>query len=126
MTSALPVELSDLRLRQTIGDHRDDSFSGLDGSAGSEIRARYACENNPACLFSRPPPLDSHRMRNLIFLAALLPGLVLAAPPSKEELEKFRASMEAKASVDRESLPGAAVYRARCQMCHEGQAPKAP
>jgi polyvinyl alcohol dehydrogenase (cytochrome) len=27
---------------------------------------------------------------------------------------------------DRESLPGALVYRTRCQICHEGQVPKAP
>src|SRR5690242_11218348 len=59
-------------------------------------------------------------------LFAFLPVAASTAPPSSEELEKFRASMEAKASVDRESLPGATVYRARCQMCHEGQAPKAP
>jgi polyvinyl alcohol dehydrogenase (cytochrome) len=31
-----------------------------------------------------------------------------------------------KAGVDREKLPGAAIYHSRCQHCHEGQAPKAP
>lgn len=65
-------------------------------------------------------------MRALIFLLAVLPVVAFATPPSNEELEKFRASMEAKDSVDRDSLPGAAVYHSRCQMCHEGQAPKAP
>ena len=71
------------------------------------------------------------RLSLSVLTLALLPliaGSAEAPKPavSKEELEKFRASMEAKASVDRETLPGAKIYHARCQMCHEGQAPKAP
>ena len=36
------------------------------------------------------------------------------------------AAEPAKPAVDRETLPGAAIYHQRCQSCHEGQAPKAP
>ena len=48
-----------------------------------------------------------------------------AAPP--QDLDSLRDKMDAsKPGVDRETLPGAAVYREHCRMCHEGQAPKAP
>lgn len=48
-----------------------------------------------------------------------------AAPP--HDLDSLRDKMDAsKPAVDRETLPGAAVYREHCRMCHEGQAPKAP
>jgi polyvinyl alcohol dehydrogenase (cytochrome) len=70
-------------------------------------------------------------------LLAFLFGLaveasVLAAVPSPpgvppQDLEALRDKMDASKTVaDRETMPGAAVYRAHCQFCHEGQAPKAP
>lgn len=47
------------------------------------------------------------------------------APPS--DLNALRQKMDAsKSSTDRERLPGATIYHGRCQVCHEGQAPKAP
>ena len=58
--------------------------------------------------------------------------IAVAAPPqapvaaAPEDMAAFRASMSAGATIDREKLPGARVYRERCQLCHEGQVPKAP
>lgn len=50
-----------------------------------------------------------------------------AAAAPTADLDSLRDKMDAsKSAVDREHLPGATVYRAHCQMCHEGQAPKAP
>jgi cytochrome c5 len=54
-----------------------------------------------------------------------------AVPPADLEAERakaeaFRASMEAKGQLDRESLAGAVIYRERCMACHEGKVPKAP
>jgi polyvinyl alcohol dehydrogenase (cytochrome) len=54
---------------------------------------------------------------------------VVPAPPDAQpqNLDSLRDKMDAsKPAVDREQLPGAAVYREHCQICHEGQAPKAP
>jgi polyvinyl alcohol dehydrogenase (cytochrome) len=66
-------------------------------------------------------------MLNVIAQAAVLaavPALPDAPPPN---LDSLRDKMDAsKPAVDRETLPGAAVYREHCQICHEGQAPKAP
>ncbi|MEZ5499939.1 MAG: PQQ-binding-like beta-propeller repeat protein [Steroidobacteraceae bacterium] len=67
----------------------------------------------------------------IVLLSAGLGMLWAATPPqqSKEDQEAaaFRASMDAgKAGVDRDALPGAAIYRERCSFCHEGQAAKAP
>jgi polyvinyl alcohol dehydrogenase (cytochrome) len=65
-------------------------------------------------------------------------GLLLSVPaaaavsapaptPGKQAMSALEAKMDAsKQAVDRETLPGAAIYHARCQMCHEGQAPRAP
>jgi polyvinyl alcohol dehydrogenase (cytochrome) len=61
--------------------------------------------------------------------AALSAGAVPPStqPAAADDLTTFRAAMDAgKAGVDREKLPGAAIYHERCQKCHEGQAPKAP
>jgi len=62
---------------------------------------------------------------------AVVPQSVNAAaqPPAaaEKDLDKFQAAMDAsKAGIDREAMPGAGIYKARCQSCHEGQAPKAP
>ncbi|MFM7067719.1 MAG: PQQ-binding-like beta-propeller repeat protein [Gammaproteobacteria bacterium] len=67
----------------------------------------------------------------LLLLALAVPPAQAVPPPEDPEAERikaeaFRASMEAKAQVDRETLPGAKVYRERCMACHEGQVAKAP
>ena len=51
-----------------------------------------------------------------------------ATPEDKSSVKEFTRSMEAKdaAAVDREHSPGAAIYKDRCSICHEGQVPKAP
>ncbi len=65
-------------------------------------------------------------------LNVLPPAAILAAvpPPANappQDLDALRDKMDAsKAAGDREKLPGAAVYREHCRICHEGQAPKAP
>jgi polyvinyl alcohol dehydrogenase (cytochrome) len=47
--------------------------------------------------------------------------------PAPDDLGALRQKMDSsKAGVDREQLPGAAIYHARCQHCHEGQIAKAP
>jgi polyvinyl alcohol dehydrogenase (cytochrome) len=61
-------------------------------------------------------------------------SLVRGAPAEEPNAEdkssatEFTRSMEAKDAdaVDREKSPGAALYRQRCSICHEGQVPKAP
>jgi cytochrome c5 len=46
---------------------------------------------------------------------------------SAEDLTALREKMDAsKSGGNRERLPGAAIYTQRCQLCHEGQVPKAP
>jgi polyvinyl alcohol dehydrogenase (cytochrome) len=46
---------------------------------------------------------------------------------SAEDLTALREKMDAsKSGGNRERLPGAAIYHQRCQLCHEGQVPKAP
>jgi polyvinyl alcohol dehydrogenase (cytochrome) len=68
----------------------------------------------------------------LVLVASGLPALAHAAPPPADmeaervKAEAFTASMEAKGQVNRETLPGARLYRERCVTCHEGQVPKAP
>ena len=50
-----------------------------------------------------------------------------SGPNAAEDLGALKQKMDAsKGKVDRETLPGAAIYHARCQHCHEGQAAKAP
>lgn len=67
-----------------------------------------------------------------LMLNVLPPAAVLAAVPSPanappQDLDALRDKMDAsKTAGDREKLPGAAVYREHCRICHEGQAPKAP
>ena len=67
-----------------------------------------------------------------LMLNVLPPAAILAAvpPPANappQDLDALRDKMDAsKAAGDREKLPGAAVYREHCRICHEGQAPKAP
>jgi polyvinyl alcohol dehydrogenase (cytochrome) len=45
-----------------------------------------------------------------------------------KDVKSFTRSMEAKddSALDRDALPGASMYAARCAHCHEGQVPKAP
>lgn len=66
----------------------------------------------------------------MIFAAAPLAAAAVGAPSDSsgaQDLSALRATMDAsKKAGDREQLPGAAVYHAHCQLCHEGQAPKAP
>jgi polyvinyl alcohol dehydrogenase (cytochrome) len=72
--------------------------------------------------------------KNLMVLAVLLAAARSAEavePPGvgggSEEITQLRAKMDAsKSATDREQLPSAATYHARCGLCHEGQAPKAP
>jgi polyvinyl alcohol dehydrogenase (cytochrome) len=52
---------------------------------------------------------------------------VQAPPGGSPSMDALRDKMDAsKTAVDREKLPGAAVYLKTCAHCHEGQAPKAP
>ena len=57
---------------------------------------------------------------------------VNATPAPADEHKRagaFTTSMAAKSDAvpaDRETMPGAPLYHARCSMCHEGQVPKAP
>jgi polyvinyl alcohol dehydrogenase (cytochrome) len=76
-------------------------------------------------------------MKNALATAFLLTFAQLSravpppAPPSQEaggaEFTTLHDKMDAsKSGIDRETLPGAAVYHRVCQQCHEGQALKAP
>jgi polyvinyl alcohol dehydrogenase (cytochrome) len=66
-------------------------------------------------------------MLNVIAQTAVLAAVPSPPDPPPQNLDSLRDKMDAsKPAVDRETLPGAAVYRAHCQICHEGQAPKAP
>ncbi len=82
-------------------------------------------------------------MKGMLAAALLLCGFtanaVPPAPPGSADansastdahpgdVNALRDKMDAaKSGVDRETLPGAAVYHGLCQHCHEGQAPKAP
>src|SRR5580698_2830389 len=66
------------------------------------------------------------------FLFILAAPCFAVVPPSAgqnaaDDLGALKQKMDAsKGTVDRETLPGAAIYHARCQQCHEGQASKAP
>jgi polyvinyl alcohol dehydrogenase (cytochrome) len=63
---------------------------------------------------------------SILGLAAFAAAAAVPAP-QEQGLAALRAKMDASKSVtDREALPGAAIYHARCQLCHEGQAPRAP
>lgn len=89
-------------------------------------------------LHSRIRGIAVHKMS----LGLLLCGAALSAaavtPPARpapqpaagaaaSDLNALKQKMDAsKAGVDREKLPGAAIYHQRCQHCHEGQAAKAP
>jgi polyvinyl alcohol dehydrogenase (cytochrome) len=54
-------------------------------------------------------------------------GPVAGTAASSDDLTSLRDKMDAsKTGIDREKLPGAAVYHGLCAHCHEGQAPKAP
>jgi polyvinyl alcohol dehydrogenase (cytochrome) len=58
---------------------------------------------------------------------AVPPAPQSTSPPAPDDLGTLRQKLDAsKAGIDREKLPGAAVYHTRCQHCHEGQAAKAP
>jgi len=63
-------------------------------------------------------------------LAAAPATAPAGTPPADDtaNVREFTRSMEAKdeTAVDRDKSPGAAVYKARCAQCHEGQVPKAP
>lgn len=60
-------------------------------------------------------------------VSAVVPQSSAPPPASSDDLGKLKQQMDSsKTSVDRESLPGAAIYHARCEICHAGQAPKAP
>jgi len=61
------------------------------------------------------------------------PSAAVPSPPAaandagSQSITSLREKMDAsKSGVDREQLPGAAIYHGRCRLCHEGQAPKAP
>jgi polyvinyl alcohol dehydrogenase (cytochrome) len=66
----------------------------------------------------------------LLLCVAMTASAIPPAPPAgggSGDLDALRDKMDAaKSGVDRETLPGAAVYHGICQNCHEGQAPKAP
>jgi len=76
-------------------------------------------------------------MKNALATALLLTFAQLSlavpppAPPTQEaggaEFTTLHDKMDAsKSGIDRETLPGAAIYHRVCQQCHEGQALKAP
>ncbi len=69
-------------------------------------------------------------MKNFLWVVIALWGGGAAqshAAVEPQDMPSLRAKMDAsKNAGDREQLPGAAVYHSRCQLCHEGQAPKAP
>ena len=62
------------------------------------------------------------------WLAVALLGLVAsAASAAGGEFRALRTKMDAsKTAVDREKMPGAAIYHRVCETCHNGLAPKAP
>ena len=66
----------------------------------------------------------------LLLCAAGVPAAAVPPPGSNvapDDLLALKQKMDAsKTDIDREKLPGAAIYRERCQRCHEGQAAKAP
>jgi len=67
----------------------------------------------------------------LLTFAQLSRAVPPPAPPTQEaggaEFTTLHDKMDAsKSGIDRETLPGAAIYHRVCQQCHEGQALKAP
>ena len=59
--------------------------------------------------------------------AAIPPPAPAGQPGASDEFSSLHDKMDAsKSGVDRETLPGAAIYHRVCQQCHEGQALKAP
>ncbi len=63
----------------------------------------------------------------ILALRAAAAAVPPPAEPGAQDLTALREKMDAsKSGGNREQLPGAAVYHQRCQLCHEGQAPKAP
>ncbi|MEP6548840.1 MAG: PQQ-binding-like beta-propeller repeat protein [Gammaproteobacteria bacterium] len=64
----------------------------------------------------------------LLCSAAFCAGAVTPqAGAATDDLGALKQKMDpTKAGVDREKLPGAAIYHQRCQHCHEGQIAKAP
>ena len=67
----------------------------------------------------------------LVILAEIAHAVPPPAPSSHaaggDEFSTLHDKMDAsKSGIDRETLPGAAVYHRVCQQCHEGQALKAP
>jgi polyvinyl alcohol dehydrogenase (cytochrome) len=70
-----------------------------------------------------------------ITLLVIFAQIALAVPPPAtpghgaggDEFSSLHDKMDAsKSGIDRETLPGAAIYHRVCQQCHEGQALKAP
>ena len=64
----------------------------------------------------------------LLYLIAA-PGMGDSAPPPATTSHALQGMSELDTrhlTVDSETLPGAAVFRAHCAQCHEGQVPKAP
>lgn len=60
-----------------------------------------------------------------VLFVTLVATMNARAAPGK--FTALRTKMDAsKSSVDRETLPGAAVYHRVCEQCHDGLAPKAP
>ncbi|MFX7567207.1 hypothetical protein ABTJ77_19955, partial [Acinetobacter baumannii] len=66
-------------------------------------------------------------------LAMTVPVLCQAALPAGPgddgRTSAFTTSMAARSAAvpaDRETMPGAPLYHAKCAICHEGQVPKAP
>jgi polyvinyl alcohol dehydrogenase (cytochrome) len=66
----------------------------------------------------------------ILYFACILTASAVPPPSADGEAKEvagLREKMDAsKTAVDREQLPGAAIYHQRCQFCHEGQASKAP
>jgi len=65
-------------------------------------------------------------MKTSLIGGSLLASLGVVAAASLGLVAAAGGAEAPKAALDRETLPGAAVYHQRCQSCHEGQAPKAP
>ena len=59
-------------------------------------------------------------------LAPLGAGAIGVSPAPSGAAADLKTAMDATKPVDREAMPGAAVYHGVCETCHAGQAPKAP
>jgi len=67
-----------------------------------------------------------HAILWLALSLAPLGAVAVGVAPPADGGEALKASLDATKPVDREKMPGAAIYHGVCETCHAGQAPKAP